>query len=381
MTLALQQVDKIYPGRHGHPVHAVRALNLDVAQGELVALLGSSGCGKTSTLRMIAGFESVTNGSIELAGRRIDALPPPRRRVAMAFEGYALYPPLTVAENIGFGLAERGLPRADAERRVREAAAMLEIDAILNRRPAGLSGGQQQRASLARALARDADLHLLDEPMGQLEPQLRAVLRGRVKAALKSRGMTAVLVTHDQTEANAMADRIAVMEGGVLQQYGPPSELRDAPANLFVGTFLGEPPMNALPGTAIGTGATLEDFPGLGVNLPGVPLPGAGSRIVLGIRPHRLRIGGEGEGMLRGTVISNQWLGDQAHVVIEAGQRILVAVSHARVPVRVGDTVPFAFAPEDTHVFDGATGTALAHGLSSPSPLRERGRGEGAAAQ
>ncbi len=360
MSLKLEHIDKIYPGRRGHTVHAVRALDLDIGDGELVALLGSSGCGKTSTLRMVAGFEAVTNGRIMLAGRRIDALPPPRRKVAMAFEGYALYPPLTVAQNIGFGLSERGLPRAEAVRRVNEMAEMLEIGDILHRRPAALSGGQQQRASLARALARDADLHLLDEPMGQLEPQLRAVLRGRVKAALKQRGMTAVLVTHDQTEANAMADRIAVMEGGVLQQYGAPGELRDAPANLFVGTFLGEPPMNALAGTAIGTGLTLDDLPGSGVTLDGVTLPPPGSRVVLGVRPHRLRLGMAG--MLAGQVISNQWLGDQAHVVIEAGAKILVAVSHTRVAVRAGEALPFGFEPEDAHIFDAASGRALAHG-------------------
>ncbi len=221
MTLCIDGVDKTYGGRYGKPVHAVRDLSLAVADGDLVALLGSSGCGKTSTLRMIAGFEDVTRGHINLAGRRIETLPPPRRKVAMAFEGYALYPPLTIEQNIGFGLTERGLDRNEAKRRVREMAEMLEISAILPRRPNNLSGGQQQRASLARALARDADLYLLDEPMGQLEPQLRAVLRGRVKAALKQRGMTAVLVTHDQTEANAMADKIAVMEGGVLQQSRP----------------------------------------------------------------------------------------------------------------------------------------------------------------
>ena len=361
MTLALSHLSKTYPGRGGHPVHAVIGLDLAVEPGEIVALLGSSGCGKTSTLRMIAGFESVTEGSIMLGGRRIDTLPPDRRRVAMAFEGYALYPPLTIAENIGFGLAgdKRGLSRQQAARRVQDMAEMLEIADLLPRRPAGLSGGQQQRASLARALARDADLHLLDEPMGQLEPQLRAVLRGRVKATLKSRGCTAVLVTHDQTEANAMADRIAVMEAGVLQQFGPGSELRDSPANLFVATFLGEPPMNAFPARVQPDGLHPADAPGEVVALPGVPLPTDGTSVVFGVRPHHVRLG---EGTLRGTVISNQWLGDQAHVVIELRERIVVAVSHVRVPVRVGETVAFGFAPEHTHVFDSQTGRALAHG-------------------
>lgn len=360
MTLSIDSVDKIYGGRHGTPVHAVRKLSLAVPDGDLVALLGSSGCGKTSTLRMIAGFEAVTHGHINLAGRRIETLPPPRRHVAMAFEGYALYPPLTVEQNIGFGLTERGLARAEAKRRVQEMAEMLEIGDLLQRRPGSLSGGQQQRASLARCLARDADLYLLDEPMGQLEPQLRAVLRGRVKATLKSRGMTAVLVTHDQTEANAMADKIAVMEGGVLQQYGAPEELRNAPANLFVATFLGEPPMNAMAGAVTAGGVALDDLPGHAVPLAGMPLPPSGTRIVLGVRPHRLQLGA---GTLPGLVVSNQWLGDQAHVVIEVGPRIIVAVSHQRVKLRVGETMTWGFAPADAHVFDESSGSAIAHGL------------------
>jgi multiple sugar transport system ATP-binding protein len=361
MILELSQLSKTYTGRHGAPVLAVRRLDLTVEDGEIVALLGSSGCGKTSTLRMIAGFEAVSAGSIVLGGRRVETLPPDKRRVAMAFEGYALYPPLTVAENIGFGLARdgRGLGRDAAAKRVQHVAEMLEIGPILSRRPAGLSGGQQQRASLARALARDADLHLLDEPMGQLEPQLRSVLRGRVKAALKSRGLTAVLVTHDQTEANAMADRIAVMEGGELQQYGPSLDLRRRPANLYVATFLGEPPMNALAGVAQSDGIVLDDSAGALLALPGVRLPKPGTRIVLGLRPHRLHLGQSGLG---GRVISNQWLGDQAHVVLELGEKIVVIVAHARVAVRVGERVSFGFAPEDAHVFDEATGRALSHG-------------------
>lgn len=359
MTLTLRGLSKTYAGRHGRPVRAVLDLDLAVQAGEIVALLGSSGCGKTSTLRMIAGFESVTAGEIQLAGRRVDTLPPDARRVAMAFEGYALYPPLSVAENIGFGLG-RSLGRAEVQKRVTDVAEMLEITPILDRRPSALSGGQQQRASLARALARDADLHLLDEPMGQLEPQLRAVLRGRVKAALKARGRTAVLVTHDQTEAAAMADRIAVMEGGVLQQFGSAAELRDAPVNLFVATFLGEPPMNALPARVHGGALRLTDAPeSVTLPLAGMGAAPDGKAVVLGIRPHRVRVG---EGALRGVVLSNQWLGDQAHVVLELGSRIVVAVAHARVPVRVGEPVAFGFAPADVHLFDAADGRALAHG-------------------
>ena len=208
-----------------------------------VALLGSSGCGKTSTLRMIAGFESVV-GSIVAGGG--STLAPALRKVAMAFEGYSLYPPLTVRENVAFALKSKQISRAEVLRRVDAIARLVEIDDILESYPRAISGGQQQRVSLARALVRDADLYLLDEPMGQLEPQLRAVLRGRIKSLLAEREMTAIFVTHDQTEASALADRIAVMEDGVLQQFASEKELKNRPANLFVASFVGEPPMNLL---------------------------------------------------------------------------------------------------------------------------------------
>src|SRR6185437_8701415 len=244
IALSLAGVDKIYAPMAKKPVHAVMALDLDVRKGEIIALLGSSGCGKTSTLRMIAGFESVTNGTITLLGRRIEQLAPARRGVAMAFEGYSLYPPLTVRDNIAFALKAAKFSARDADKAVKEVAALVEIEPILDRYPSSISGGQQQRASLARALVRPADLYLLDEPMGQLEPRLRALLRGRLKQLLSERHMTSIFVTHDQTEANALADRVAVMEGGVLQQLANQTELKERPANVFVATFIGEPPMN-----------------------------------------------------------------------------------------------------------------------------------------
>ncbi|HTH99788.1 MAG TPA: ABC transporter ATP-binding protein [Acidisoma sp.] len=362
--LELDHLSKTY-GRSS--LRAVNDLTLRVNDGEFIALLGSSGCGKTSTLRMIAGFEAVTEGRIALSGRRIDGLAPARRRVAMAFEGYALYPPLTVEDNIGFGLSSK--PGLDARQRVRELADLLEIGAILKRKPAGLSGGQQQRASLARALARDAELHLLDEPMGQLEPQLRAILRGRVKALTKARGLTSVLVTHDQTEANAMADRIAVMEGGILQQYGTPAELHEQPANLFVATFFGEPPMNALPAIVDGDGLRLEGDTAARVSLAGLPLPPPGTSVVLGLRPHAVILG---QGDWRATVISNHWLGDEAHVALDMNGRLIIAVAHNRVQAQTGSVIPLGFSSRDLHLFDAATGRALLHGSRVASPLSSR---------
>lgn len=375
VALAIDSVDKIYGQGGRKPVHAVRNLDMTIDRGEIVALLGSSGCGKTSTLRMIAGFESVSNGTISLAGRRIETLPPARRGVAMAFEGYSLYPPLTVAENIAFAVKSLSLPKAEVDRRVGEIAKLLEMESVLQRYPSSISGGQQQRASLARALMRQADLYLLDEPMSQLEPQLRAVLRGRIKRHLKENGMTAVFVTHDQTEANALADRIAVMEGGVLQQMATPAELKARPANLFVATFIGEPPMNVFDGTVVNgpRGLAVEvrgedGAPGFLQPVAEQIAPAARSRlqpghaVVLGIRPHDVRLRDDGN---RAEVVSVQWLGDQTHLACTLAGRTTVAVAFERPQAQAGASVPLAFDPAVVHVFDRATGNAIAHGAEA----------------
>jgi multiple sugar transport system ATP-binding protein len=368
--LELHSVDKVYRSRGKPAVHAVRALDMEVEKGEIVALLGSSGCGKTSTLRMIAGFESVTAGSITLGGRRIHQLPPARRRVAMAFEGYSLYPPLTVRDNIAFALKSQQLSRGEITRRVDVVSRLVEIQEILDSFPRAISGGQQQRVSLARALVRDADLYLLDEPMGQLEPQLRAVLRGRIKSLLAERGMTAIFVTHDQTEASALADRIAVMEDGVLQQFASERELKNRPANLFVASFIGEPPMNLLDaavtrvdgGFRLSVGSELAfEIPGAGVSpVAQNALDGAAS-IRIGIRPQKIAIGADG---LRARVVSNQWLGDQTHVAGECAGCLLIAVTAHRVAARPGDVVHFALKPHDIHVF-ATDGTCIRHAVEA----------------
>lgn len=368
--LSLRSVNKTYFGKHAESVHAVRDLNLDIQPGEIIALLGSSGCGKTSTLRMIAGFEEVTQGSIELAQRKIQDLPPAKRNVAMAFEGYSLYPPLTVHDNIAFALKAERLNKSETEAKVLEMARFLEIEGILGRYPSSLSAGQQQRASLARALVRKADLYLLDEPMGQLEPQLRSVLRVRLKQYLQQHKMTTVLVTHDQTEANALADRIAVMDDGFLQQFDAPQQLKHRPANQYVGTFIGEPPMNVFPAKVESVGT------GLRFVLEGTELVldyantdfGTGLRqllldqnqVVLGLRPHAVKLG---MGTHKAQVVSNQWLGDQSHIAAEVGDRMLVAVSHQRLPFRVDDELSFSLEAADLHYFDAQQGHALAHGL------------------
>lgn len=365
--LHLDHVDKFY-GPIDRGVHAVKDISMTVARGDIVALLGSSGCGKTSTLRMIAGFEAVSRGRIRIGEREIHALPPVRRNVAMAFEGYSLYPPLTVRENIAFALKSSSHGAAAVAERVDEVAAMLEIDDILERYPASISGGQQQRASLARALIRDADLHLLDEPMGQLEPQLRTLLRGRIKHFIKQRGLTAILVTHDQTEANALADTIAVMEAGELQQYAAPDRIKERPANLFTGTFVGEPPMNVFPAMVSQTADSIHfDLRG-GLDLvyrrdsfaPAIRDRVLDRRnVVIGVRPYAVK---RTETGARATVIANQWLGDQSHIAASFADGVIVLVEHDRAEVAVGEDIDIALHPEDLHLFDPDTGRALSHG-------------------
>jgi multiple sugar transport system ATP-binding protein len=365
--LSLRDVDKFY-GPIDQGVHAVRAISMQVPKGDIVALLGSSGCGKTSTLRMIAGFEAVSRGTIELAGRAVHMLPPVRRNVAMAFEGYSLYPTVNLRDNIAFALKAQRLPEAEVNRRVDHVAEMLEITDILDRFPASISGGQQQRASLARALVRDADLHLLDEPMGQLEPQLRTLLRGRIKHYIKERGLTAILVTHDQTEANALADRIAVMEGGVLQQYGTPGEIKDRPANLFTGTFVGEPPMNVFPAAVSLSGdrLTFDLTAGLNLTYPAEAFAPqvrqmvlARGQVVIGVRPYAVHRAPQGA---PARVLANQWLGDQTHIAASFAGKSIVLVEHDRATCREGDEVAVEIRPQDLHVFDPETGRALSHG-------------------
>ena len=370
-TLELRNVDKVYASRSKTPVHAVRSLDMEIGKGEIVALLGSSGCGKTSTLRMIAGFESVTAGSITLAGRRIHELPPARRKVAMAFEGYSLYPPLTVRENIAFALKSQQLSRADMSRRVDAIAHLVEISDILDSYPRSISGGQQQRVSLARALVRDADLYLLDEPMGQLEPQLRAVLRGRIKSLLAERSMTAIFVTHDQTEASALADRIAVMEDGVLQQFASEKELKDRPANLFVASFIGEPPMNLLQADVSRRsdgGFRLSVGRDVALEIRGDALDAVARKTLetapslrIGIRPQKIAVG-SGEARVR--VASNQWLGDQSHIAGDLSGHLVIAVTPGRVAARPGELVPFAIEPRHIHIF-AADGTCVHHAEAS----------------
>ena len=376
-TVTLKHVTKIYPPKKGKAeAPAVDNVSMAIKDEEIVALLGSSGCGKTTTLRMIAGFETVTEGTILVGEREVQDLQPAERNVAMAFEAYALYPPLKVRENIAFSLLRNRTPKAVVDKKIDHISKMLAIEGILDDYPPTLSGGQQQRVGLARALIRPAEIYLLDEAMSQLEPQLRAVLRARIKEFLIGNRMTTVFVTHDQTEAMAMADRIAVMSNGLLQQFDTPINLKERPAILFVAGFIGEPAMNLfnvrLQRIENGFSVMVLDQDGKDAfsfelpNLPALHKVLERKSLTFGIRPHRIHIahnGNSGEASwVRGSLSFNQWLGDQSQIGVRFGGLTLLVVTNGDVhtplnqPIDVG--LPFAA----MHFFDTDTGEALVHG-------------------
>lgn len=377
-ALTLDKVSKIYREKGKADNRAVKAVDMAVHDGEIISLLGSSGCGKTSTLRMVAGFESVSEGQVRIGERVINDLKPAERNVAMAFEGYALYPPLTVANNIAFSLLRSKMPRPEVRKRVQHIAELLEITDILEAYPPTLSGGQQQRVSLARALVRPADLWLLDEPMSQLEPQLRAVLRGRIKEYLIEHRMTSVFVTHDQTEAVALSDRIAVMSNGVLQQFASPEDLKERPANLFVAGFIGEPAMNLLPARLAlqdgrldalvhaqgDAGIALRVSFGALDRIVNAAALHDGQKVHLGVRPHKVSLGRTADcaNPLQGTLAFNQWQGDQSHVGIDLGGHTLLVVTDGAVDLADGSGVGLCLPTEALHLFDSDSEKALVHG-------------------
>ncbi len=284
-TVSFQQVNKQYPGGF----QAVRDLNLEIADGEFVVLVGPSGCGKSTTLRMLAGLEEITSGEIRIGARRVNEVEPGQRDIAMVFQNYALYPHMTVRQNLAFGLRMRRTPKAEIARRTSETAETLGITALLDRKPRELSGGQRQRVALGRAIVRQPQVFLFDEPLSNLDAKLRVQMRAEIAALHQRLGTTMIYVTHDQVEAMTLGQRIVVMDGGVVQQAAAPLELYRQPANLFVAGFIGSPPMNFIRGT-LSAGRFAFDGRDLPLN---DATTGVGSA-VLGIRPEDLLAEGSG---------------------------------------------------------------------------------------
>jgi multiple sugar transport system ATP-binding protein len=383
---------------------AVSLLSLDVDDGEFVALVGPSGCGKTTALRMVAGLETITSGTVRLGGRVVNDVSPRERDIGMVFQNYALYPHLTVAENIGFALANKGVPRRERNRRVRAAAATLGLSELLGRKPRQLSGGQRQRVAMGRAIVREPAVFLMDEPLSNLDAKLRVQMRAEILRVHQAVGSATLYVTHDQVEAMTMGDRIAVLQSGRLQQYGRPRDLYARPANLFVARFIGSPEMNLYEAALDDAGDLVLGSQRLALGRRPARLAGrAGRKVIVGVRPEDLVLGaaeaapgsasasasatssalGSAEaGTLMADVRVVEPLGSELHAIFSidataAGDPDLTATSDEaegmipglayngvarldpRAAVRPGDRVTFRVDPARLHFFDPDTGLAL----------------------
>lgn len=356
-ALSIRNVRKVYSSRGRETFEAVKGMDMEIEPGELISLLGPSGCGKTTTLRMIAGLETITSGDILIGDRRINDLPPGKRNVGVGFESYALYPPLDVRENLAYGLKARKV--ADAGAQVDDLARRLEMTELLGLRPASLSSGQKQRVALARALIRKPPVLLLDEPLGHLDASARQRVRRELKLLQREFGYTTIVVTHDQLEALSLSDRIAVMNGGIIQQFGTPDELFDDPANQFVADFVGEPGINLFPGVVRRDGGRVTVQVGESTLLPAATSPADGTKVVVGMRPPDCLTGVEHG--LRGEVAVFEDLLEHglATVTVPGLEERLVVQTPSGQTWQAGEAITFAAPPERVYLFDAETGDRL----------------------
>ena len=344
--------------------YAVNDFSLECKDGEFVGILGPSGCGKTTTLRMIAGLEEITGGEIFIGDTKVNKLHPKDRHIGLAFEDYALYPPLSVYDNIAFNLRAKGVGEEEIGREIKRIAPLLKVEELLDKKPAGLSGGQKQRVNIARAIVRKPRLLLLDEPLSHLDGKMRQVLRTEIKRLHKEIKCTTIIVTHDQLEAMSLADRIAVMHEGKLQQFGTPLEIYDDPANEFVAGFIGEPPMN------LSTVEITRESEELFFNFPKTPVkinvPGKyrsalkeGMTVRLGIRPTDLLISREqGRGSTVRVAVFED-LGDERRISIRIGDEYLTLITTEEKRYRPGDMIKLDIREQKTHLFDPETGKRI----------------------
>jgi multiple sugar transport system ATP-binding protein len=338
-------------------VQIIHGVNVMISDGEFVVLVGPSGCGKSTLLRMIAGLENITSGEIRIGDRVVNSMPPKERDVAMVFQNYALYPHMTVADNMGFSLKLRGAPQAEVETRINRAADILGLAPLLGRFPRQLSGGQRQRVAMGRAIVRDPQVFLFDEPLSNLDAKLRVAMRTEIKELHQRLTTTTIYVTHDQIEAMTMADRIVVMHDGLVEQIGAPLDLYDRPQNLFVAGFIGSPAMNFFKG-AIRTNGRSEFECASGVHLPlaGAPASSDGRQAVYGIRPEHLVIAEDG---VEAEILVVEPTGSELQVAAKIGGADVTAVFRERYHFKPGDKIRLKPDPTLVHLFDEPTGQRL----------------------
>ncbi|MFM2074595.1 MAG: hypothetical protein RJB34_900 [Pseudomonadota bacterium] len=346
-ALNIQGVRKCF-GKGEHSVEVLKKIDIAVEPGEFLILVGPSGCGKSTLLNIIAGLEEPTEGAIHIGQRNVVGVPPAQRDIAMVFQSYALYPTMSVADNIGFALEMRKVPKAERQQRIAEVAAMLQITHLLDRRPSQLSGGQRQRVAMGRALARQPQLFLFDEPLSNLDAKLRVEMRAEIKRLHQASGITSVYVTHDQIEAMTLGSRIAVMKDGILQQLGTPDDIYNRPANTYVATFIGSPTMNLLSGRSLGAeGVALG-----GTQLAAACPVAAGQDVTMGLRPEHLVLSDTAR--WRGQVSVVEPTGADTYVVITTEQGDLTVRTAPNVRVRPGDTVGLDVQTAHVSWFDAA---------------------------
>ncbi|UWU23699.1 sn-glycerol-3-phosphate ABC transporter ATP-binding protein UgpC (plasmid) [Rhizobium sp. CB3171] len=347
--LSIKSVRKSYGA-----VDIIHGVDVDISDGEFVILVGPSGCGKSTLLRMIAGLEEITGGEISIGGRVVNNLPPKDRDIAMVFQNYALYPQMTVAQNMGFALELAGAKRTEIDRKVGEAAQILGLQPLLGRKPAQLSGGQRQRVAMGRAIVRDPKVFLFDEPLSNLDAKLRVKMRAEIKALHQRLKTTIVYVTHDQIEAMTMADKIVVLQGGKVEQIGTPLELYDRPRNVFVAGFLGSPAMNFLEGRLTGGSNPRLTLPsGISIELLAVPAQAGDRDVIVGIRPEDISFATDGGVPAKVTVVEPT--GSETHVALDLEGRELTWVMRERAELVPDQTVKLSLKSPSIHFFDKQT--------------------------
>ena len=350
-SLEIAGINKRF-GNGDKSVEVLRRVDIHVAPGEFLILVGPSGCGKSTLLNIIAGLDDPTEGEVRIGGKNVVGMPPRDRDIAMVFQSYALYPTMSVADNIGFALEMRKMPKAERQKRIDEVAAMLQISHLLDRRPSQLSGGQRQRVAMGRALARQPQLFLSDEPLSNLDAKLRVEMRAEIKRLHQASGITSVYVTHDQVEAMTLGSRIAVMKGGVVQQLGTPDDIYNRPANTYVATFIGSPTMNLLRGAATGGQFGIQ---GAALNLAA---PASANEVLLGVRPEHLVM--QDSAPWRGKVSVVEPTGPDTYVVVDTAAGSVTLRTDAQTRVQPGDSVGLAVEPANAHWFDASSENRLA---------------------